>query len=505
MILPEETILHSQNPVPTDLNDWPEFTLTDAKVRVPGSSKYASLLGATAAYPLSVTGRLSRLDAQTSKLGIFTRCARVCSIADQRSRAVIHPKYSQVQLKIEHCTQYAFGQDPLGKSLIWAGGKAGWFEIIPSIRYAPLYDDIVRAIDLIYFLSDAHQKFVLRRPVRGAKIEELLVLYQQHTDYRVDDNAEAEAVFEKHHSFLIRQMLEGWEGINWARTHLWSYFSRLYPDEVVQDSTADPGDSEDEDDVRDIVDIVDGDDSSDGRRSGRDSDDEKSWADIIAEEIMKMKASGHMCKRHCNVDELAKFLVKQCNVASKDQASNIIKDAAHSLLSRLDADPDQSANRTWSRKVIYRQLQRLVDNEQDLREDESTIGIDISAKSPPNRRHQKSILRPSTGAGKGKKRMLRAQSPPEDDIEDERELEDPAISSMSMETPTKKIRPDSNSRDTPARRSTNGSPILAISSSPASDLHQEQLALIRKESTANGRLHVNHLEAMIEGLISGRN
>lgn len=415
---------------------------------------------------------------------------------------MIHPRYSKVQLKIEHCTHYAFGQDPSGKSLIWAGGKAGWFEIIPSIRYAPLYDDIVKAIDLIYFLSDAHQKFVSRRPIRGAKIEELLVLYQQHTDYRIDDNAEAEAVFEKHHSFLIRQMLDGWEGINWARTHLWSYFSRLYPDEVVQDSTADSEESEDKDDDHDTV---ESDDSSDGLHSGRGSDDERSWAGIIAEEIMKMKSSGHMCKRHCNIDELAKILVKQFNIASRDQASNVIKDAAPSLLSRLDADPDQGANRTWNRKVIYRQLQKLVDNEQDLKEDESIIDIDMATRSPPNRRHQKSILRPSTGAGKGKKRMLRAQSPLEDDNEGERELEDPAISSRGAETPTKKRRPDSSSRNTLGRSLTTGSPTLAMSTGPASDLHREQLELIRKESMANGRLHINHLEAMIEGLIPGRN
>lgn len=69
MILPEERILQSQDPVPEDLNDWPDFILTDAKVRVAGSSNYASLLEAKADYPLSVTGRLSRLDNQSAKLG----------------------------------------------------------------------------------------------------------------------------------------------------------------------------------------------------------------------------------------------------------------------------------------------------------------------------------------------------------------------------------------------------------------------------------------------------
>jgi hypothetical protein len=69
MILPEERILQSQHPVPDDLNDWPDFTLTEAKVRVAGSSNYANLLEANADFPLSVTGRLSRLDNSRAKLG----------------------------------------------------------------------------------------------------------------------------------------------------------------------------------------------------------------------------------------------------------------------------------------------------------------------------------------------------------------------------------------------------------------------------------------------------
>ncbi len=69
MTLPEERILQSQDPVPEDLNDWPDFTLTDAKIRVARSSTYANLLEANHNYPLSVTGRLSRLDNQRVKLG----------------------------------------------------------------------------------------------------------------------------------------------------------------------------------------------------------------------------------------------------------------------------------------------------------------------------------------------------------------------------------------------------------------------------------------------------
>jgi hypothetical protein len=74
MILPEERVLRLQDPVPEDLNDWPDFTLTDAKVRTAGSPNYASLLDAKDDHPLTVTGKLSRLDSHRAKLGIVTPC-----------------------------------------------------------------------------------------------------------------------------------------------------------------------------------------------------------------------------------------------------------------------------------------------------------------------------------------------------------------------------------------------------------------------------------------------
>lgn len=414
---------------------------------------------------------------------------------------MIHPKYTQIQLRIESCTHYAFGQDPSGNSVVWAAGKAGWYEIIPSARYAPVYDDIVKAIDLIYFLSDSHQKFAARRPVRGAKVDELLVLYQQHTDYRVDDKAEAEAILEKHHSFLIRQMLEGWEGIDWARTHIWSYFSRLYPDEVTYDSTHSASEEDPEEDLEGDHESSEDDVSHAGRASKHGEHDGRDWVDAVFGEIMELKTSGHMCKRHCNVDRIEKILVKKYSVASKDEANGIIRDAAESLLARLDADADQGANRSWSKKVIYHQLQRLVQNKHEPQDDEPLNGVATPSKAPLSRRHQKSILRPSTGAGKGNKRMLRAQSSADDDNDETGDLEDIAESPVCTETPTKKTRVGCTSGDTLEGKLTDPKTMLAIANGPGSGRQQEQLELVRKESIANGRLHVNHLEAFIEGLI----
>ena len=424
------------------------------------------------------------------------------STADGCHTTVIHPRYTEVQLKIENCTQFAFGQDPSGKSVIWAAGKAGWFEIVPSTRYALVYEDIVTAIDLIYFLSDTHQAFAASRPIRGAKVDELLMLYQQHTDYTVDNIAEAEAILAKNHSFLIRQMSEGWEGINWARTHIWSYFSRLYPDEVVHNLAREP---EKPEDLHEDYPTSEGDNSKLEGASSNGRDNEKSWADVIFKEIMHLQADGHVCKRHCSVDRIAEVLVEQYNLASKMEASGIIKDAAESILLRFDTDRDQGGNRTWSRELIYRQLQRLIYNGQRLEVDQPTNDIITPTKAPPHRHHHKSILRPSTGAGKGRRRTSKAQSPPDDDHEEEGDYEETAQPSLGMETPTKKRRMVYAAGNSLGLGSTNGSTMPSIATGLTSNLQLEQLDLIRKESVANGRLNVAHLEALVEGLIQRRN
>lgn len=396
-------------------------------------------------------------------------------------------------MKIENCTQYAFGQDPSGKSVLWAAGKSGWFEVVPSPRYTPIYEEISKAIDLIYFLSDTHERFATARPIRGAKVEEILGLYQQHTDYEVDSNAEAEAVLAKYHSFLIRQMLGGWEGINWGRTYLWNYLSRLFPDEV----TSECGLNVQETDSTEVDEMTETEDLrkvklSCGEESGQSRPRE--WVDIISKELMLAKRSGHMCKRFCNVDELAKILVDRYDVASKDEAGKFIKATAAETLSQLDADPSQGPNRTWNTKFVYRQLQKLVEDAQDSPEDESKDAFVTPSKAPPKRRHRKSILRPSTCARKGRKESAESEDASEelDDEETSSEVPKPGPITTVLGRKKRSGHAPSDVLDVKAQVASPGATV---------DAQQEQLRLIRTESLANGRLNVNHLEALVGSLV----
>lgn len=55
-------------------------------------------------------------------------------------------------------THYAYGQDEDGDVGIWVAAPAGWFSIEPARIYRAIFNDMVQAIDLFYFLADKHRR-----------------------------------------------------------------------------------------------------------------------------------------------------------------------------------------------------------------------------------------------------------------------------------------------------------------------------------------------------------
>ena len=60
--LAEERVLRPLDPVPEDVNEWPDFVLTEVKVFFRGKARYASILDAADTSPLCVVGILASLD-----------------------------------------------------------------------------------------------------------------------------------------------------------------------------------------------------------------------------------------------------------------------------------------------------------------------------------------------------------------------------------------------------------------------------------------------------------
>lgn len=67
----EDTILAPRDESLTDENDWEEFSLSEARVLIPGKSRFANLLSASDDNPVQVTGCLDEVEEEQESLGIL--------------------------------------------------------------------------------------------------------------------------------------------------------------------------------------------------------------------------------------------------------------------------------------------------------------------------------------------------------------------------------------------------------------------------------------------------
>ena len=67
---PEERVLKTLEPVPDDVNEWPDFALREVKIFYQGKGRYADLLEASDETPLCVLGELMPLDDELEHLGM---------------------------------------------------------------------------------------------------------------------------------------------------------------------------------------------------------------------------------------------------------------------------------------------------------------------------------------------------------------------------------------------------------------------------------------------------
>lgn len=72
--------------------------------------------------------------------------------------AVLKKPYKPTDIEIRNVTRFSYGEMTDGAYVIWAQGKAGWFEIRPTAQYKPIYDDMVQAVELLYFVTDIYSE-----------------------------------------------------------------------------------------------------------------------------------------------------------------------------------------------------------------------------------------------------------------------------------------------------------------------------------------------------------
>lgn len=446
--------------------------------------------------------------------------AAVLGDADNGSSALLDD-CDGVRLRIDNVTNYSFGQDDDGKPVVWAAGHAGWYEITPSDRYLSHHSDTIEAIDLFYFLVDQHLKLPKPKQRLGFKIDPFLTAYQKHTDYRIDDDTEAMETIHKHHKFLMKQMGEEREDIDWSQTYLWNHLVETYPEEVealrapVTDPqngavTSDEASSAEELQSCKEKQAASSEEEAGSPKTGSESEEEQpeaeaedssDWTQTIWDLLNVLRKSPKFNMRHCGIDQLASELERHKNFSgSHAVALAAIERSAERLLQMMN-EAKLRKKFNWSTRAIYDELETTFAGEVA---DEMSI-IKTPANKPDKRHRQKSVLRPS-GAGKARKRTRLVE-----DSENEHEAgEPPTLAPMNkhhrLPQRNRNVRSATvdtafSMEDSPSRQLNGHSHTIdedTLPELPPAPEAQEMLELVAKEAKMVGRQHqTSHLEAFL--------
>lgn len=509
---PEERVLKALDPIPEDVNEWPDFALREVKIFYQGKGRYADLLDAAEEVPLCVLGELMPLE-------------------DEHEHLALLDDATYARMKIENVTNYSFGQNDDGKPVIWAAGKAGWYEITPADRYLSHYNDTAEAIDMFYFMVDQYQKLSPKRKRLGFLVDPFLRNYQKHTDYRIDDDDEAVEILHKHHKFLLKQMIEEREDIDWSQTHLWKFFVESYGEEIEEmrtkltlqgdaemevdldssvDEDTDQNSSEDgssRDESPQIasaksVDLTE--DSEDSGESDEDEEDKTDWTKPVWSMLNVLRKMPTFDMKNAGIDDIAEELTKLPEyTGSHKSALAAIERSAEPLL-RLMNEAKLRKKFNWSTRAIYAELEATLADE---------VAEDVRTPAPKasRKKHRlKSVLRPS-GASKANKRTSSMPMNEENDSDEDEVVRNgaaellPAGRQQRMMNGHRGTSPDSGGSrtDSPSRQLNGHADVNALPELPPGPEAQEMIDLVRAEAKKHGRVNqVSHLQALLGGLNS---
>jgi hypothetical protein len=168
---------------------------------------------------------------------------------------VLKKSTKPIDLEVRKVTRFSYGELTDGEFAIWAEGNAGWFEIRPAPHYTSIYEDMLEAVQLLYFVTDIYNE---PRKKGGGPSTQLIFKEVSTTD-RVDvfwsiasmldawrdcadidqyaederfactDPAIAAEILQKHHVFLMMCFLNRAQGIGWSNTPIYQFLRRQYP------------------------------------------------------------------------------------------------------------------------------------------------------------------------------------------------------------------------------------------------------------------------------------
>lgn len=380
-------------------------------------------------------------------------------------------------------------------------------------------------------MVDQHQQIPKKRQRFGFMVDPFLTGYQKHTGYRINDDDEAMETIHKHHKFLLKQMIEEREAIDWSQTYLWKHLLETYSDEVEQlritlaqqmermdlqqseVEAEDESSSSDEQDAKPEQDDL-GEDESEGSdaeksesgstprsdaksvSSGQSSESESEpepeidWTKTIWDLLNVLRKSPNFNMRECGVEQLAGEVCKLPAYKPRDQRTAVkaIENSASRLIRLMD-EAKLRKKFNWSTRAIYDELEATFASE---------VAKEViktpAAKGNTKKHRTKSVLRPS-GAGKARKRT---RGLPDSQDEDEEMTDVPTLSPVANRKNLQHLNHRSRGQsadsatsreDSPSRQLNGRYDPHALPELPPGPEAQEMIDLINMEAKKTGRQH----------------
>ncbi|KAF1970635.1 hypothetical protein BU23DRAFT_600770 [Bimuria novae-zelandiae CBS 107.79] len=472
MAVPELDIL-----LPADANSDSEdyFVLSNAQVVYEANGKPASLLSAYADVPLRVEGRLDPPN----------RSLNTC---------LVKKPYRPVDLTIRGVTRFSYGKFTDGEVAVWAQGEAGHYLIRPARQYQDVYDSMVQAVELLYFLADVYNE--PRKRGGGPSAQLVFQEYAEDERFACPDITTAEQLFRQHHQFLMMCFLNRAQDIGWSNTPIYQFFKRQYP-KVFESVKARKGGRYDEipKDTRPAKPTA----ATQQSRSARSKPhapkppekpkkDDNWWAAAAIYEFIRSAVNKRALRPgrdHITIERVAELMTKRYEIDEVETARNVLLVHSQNLCYKIDHPRSKSAS-FLADEPIYRELEAghdlpaaeirraqgvelrprrdhaaLEAAESDSSDSESPEDVVITPQPRPDRRKKQgrlSVLRPKNSKFSGKGKSVKARKGPEPEEqsseeadssgepEAEADAESDSDSVIAIDTPTQALSPSREKR-----------------------------------------------------------
>ena len=81
------------------------------------------------------------------------------------------------KIEVTPVYRYSYGQSTDGSVVLWAEGRAGWFEISPANNYHDIFLSMEEAVHIYYFMVDVYSHGQMRWTELFVEVSALAVIY----------------------------------------------------------------------------------------------------------------------------------------------------------------------------------------------------------------------------------------------------------------------------------------------------------------------------------------